>query len=1195
MSTPEGSSDSPPRRDGSRGGGTVHEGEFPSPAPPQWRIRMSQGRWAYSTGEDDDTYSRGVYRQPTGGGPWVDMAPLPLVRERLVRLDADGRETGSCYRLNKTDAPNAAGVLVSDDEIKTGEWAYRLGVPLSADDKIIKAAATALWHTGHTHAPARLLTPHWSETGELELPPADVGPGSYGTTSESEVDARDAWREITEIAARTPKLALMLGAGLGAVYLAPLRRQPWVLLQTGDGGKGKTTALQAAASMYGQPGGDGLPGVVKPMDVSSIGIVQKMAEFGVLPAFFDELGAAGLSPDKLEALVFRLTQGGQRTVGSKNGIARTSSGWRGVLFLSGNDSILGQVANEGVARRVIELETPITTTAADSDRLKEDLLPRGYGWPLRWLHEAGMDVNGFNELVTRAETDIHLPEGGVPRSLGRHLALTVAGAARLEQITATTGLREAALTAARDTLDQLVREITERGITPGQRVYRAVSEALASRPAAFPTRGQYRDALASTFGLTRDVEGWLLTDDDKAPGDLAVLANRLDRLCADAKITNPRTGVRELEKRGILLRSGETDAHLVRKLRAGDRVHRVYVFQLEDHSDTPTSADDITPDDSNTATPQSRDHGALSPETPASSDASEDGDDELLVYGYDGPVFLAPTRMGPCRLCGTGNLLTWDRYGPVHALCVQDIPGPAETSTAPATAPTEATTPASPAEQAHGEAEAPERSLSSSARPARRRRGKASRPAPVGVLDRDGLWLADADTPTPVQLPADVEAAYRLASAHELRQLWIHPRVHGELGIPETREISAKVGPATAVEHAWAMSDTLRLDPAGLAAWVNVGPPSGDGRRIGLVFPAYDWNRTAWHTASDGPTLRDAVLRFAALTGEPFYMSSNETSAAMIRRTAGDDLTVYGKDETPPEPIGTRGMHLTDWSRALTDDEDGCTWAHSYDLNAAEASVNTSIYIGVGAPTRANLGCFDRKAWKTTAGYVRANIPRTHPNLDPRLPDLAEPWHQADRRSREPGGPAWVPAELLVLLDELGVPIETHEALYWSTSRRLMRPYGERISKARLALVNADADDEAARVALRALKGMYQSRIGDCNRPGSRIYRPDIRDMIKAKAVANGYRSLGKIAQATGRYPIAWHVDAALFTSDDPNPETAAPQLRNNGKPVGMQLGPAMGQWKTEPDKTLPLAKIRDYLGEPGFERKVARVREGRR
>src|SRR5699024_3086908 len=95
------------------------------------------------------------------------------------------------------------------------------------------------------------------------------------------------------------------------------------------------------------------------------------------------------------------------------------------------------------------------------------------------------------------------------------------------------------------------------------------------------------------------------------------------------------------------------------------------------------------------------------------------------------------------------------------------------------------------------------------------------------------------------------------------------------------------------------------------------------------------------------------------------------------------------------------------------------------------------------------------------------------------------------------------------------------------------------MSKARLDLL--DGDDEPSALAVSVLKGMYKSRIGDFNRPGSRIYRPDWRDMILAKAVANGYRKLRKIGSTSGRYPIAWHVDAALYTSDDPTPPTLPP------------------------------------------------------
>lgn len=1183
---------------------SVVEGDFPAPPGPPHTVAMSSGRWAYATTKADG-YERGVYREANGA--WLPVAPLPHVLERLVRRDGAGRPSGIYYRLSMTrDADDV--VIVDDDAIKDGTWADRLDVSLSADPKIVQAVATALRDTARRHGKSRAteLVPRWHNK-TLELPPTDVGPPGYGDCAEDEHSAREAWKEIADVASRTPKLAVLLGSALGSLYVDPLERQAHVMYLTGDGGKGKTTGLRAAAAVVGNP-----QHVVKLWNTTVNGMGSLAVDRGCLPICLDELGASGFRPDQIETALLRLANGGNdRTTSQKTGDARYAGKWHSVLICNGNDSIMGQVTNEGVARRLIEIAAPITNNAADSELLCGDgkgwpgWLHFGYGWPLHWLRSAGMDLEGMAALIERAEQDLPLPTDSVPRSLSKHLALAIAGAERLETITHTSGIREAAVTVAGELLDTLIQEISERGTTADQRVLAMLSDAIASRPQAFVPRSRYRDAITNTGVLvTREVEGWLLDDDPDYDADVAIRTQALTEMCRDAGLPNPRTALRELAKQKVLLRGQEADGRLRQKLRVGTaNPVDVYIFKFPADDGNDPSDTGNTPDNGLTSTNAEDDAAFPFPDT---SDATGNGNTtgngttsaltsensdtvpgvpgvpgadeqchvrEPIVTGIEGPVWLDNHTEGqPCRLCGQGSTPCIDRLGPVHPVC----------ATASAETPVEH--PATPAP-----AKDPQ---SSSSRRQRAAQPQRERLELCGVLDLDGLWRPGRDEPDAVELPANVGAAYRLAAEHRLRQLWVHPSVHSALNIPETRAMSAEVTPATAIEHPWTSVDDYRVDTghgSGLAAWVNVQPADEDSRRIGLVFPAYDHNRTQWHAATSGKALLDAVLRFAATTGEPFYMSLNETSAAILRKTTRDGLQpIWSSRADVPEPVG-KVRHLGDWSRVLTDDEEGQTLVDRYDINAAEASVNTGVFVGVGEPELVDLTTFRRGALKETAGYVLANVPRQHPGLDPRLPDLLTPWQRVDERTETSGGPAWAPIELLCLLDEQGVPIEPSKALIWRTSRRLLRAYGERVSKARLELVADEQNDEPATLTLAAVKALYKSRIGDFNRETSRIYRPDVRDMIIAKARANAYRSLRKIARTSGRYPVAFHVDAAYYVSDDTSTDREADEVR----PAGMTIAPRMGAWKHE--ITLPLARVREFLGERSFSAKVEKLLKGER
>jgi uncharacterized protein (DUF927 family) len=67
----------------------------------------------------------------------------------------------------------------------------------------------------------------------------------------------------------------------------------------------------------------------------------------VVPAFYDDLHAAGFTPDQLKKLIFGLTQGGSRQRSDRNGEERRSRYWSGVLFSTGNNSILGMLGTVG--------------------------------------------------------------------------------------------------------------------------------------------------------------------------------------------------------------------------------------------------------------------------------------------------------------------------------------------------------------------------------------------------------------------------------------------------------------------------------------------------------------------------------------------------------------------------------------------------------------------------------------------------------------------------------------------------------------------------------------------------------------------------------------------------------------------------------------------------------------------------------
>lgn len=587
-------------------GGTVaslDQRRQPEP-PPAWPIdTWGTNVCAYSTGSDNDGRERGVYIQR--GQRWTKIGPLPFVLEVIEHLDGAGRQVSPSFRLSPTPLADPARVtLVSDEDLGKGLWAGPLGLAVACDPKITQTIGSAVRQYARTHrVPVSRSVPSWTGEGELLLPAADVGPAGYGQLAPiAEDTARAAWSRIVAEAAEAPKLGLIAGLSLGGLFVRPLGRSSCVALLVGSAGKGKSTALVAGAAALGDPS---TGNVVRTWNSTPIGLTQELGLLSSLPAFRDEYGSAGLDARKTEQMILAVAEGASRTTGGKTGTPRTSPTWFSVLIANGNDSILGEVTNEAVARRLIEVETPITRDAASAE-LVEDLAREHYGWPLHWLRAAGVTPAEFGERLAAAQEDIGAPAESVPRSLGKHLALGVAGAELLDHLVhgdAAGPLRTAVLEIARQLLDQLVSEARERGITPGERVLSAVVDALVSRPGNFPDRGSYRSAVAGGPGpALREVEGWDLSADTALDGDVAVLSSRLAGICAEAGITNPGTGLRELTRSGAdgrpgLLRSSDPEGRRVQRINVGDASHRpsVYVFRLGELLPTEPPAAPVDP------------------------------------------------------------------------------------------------------------------------------------------------------------------------------------------------------------------------------------------------------------------------------------------------------------------------------------------------------------------------------------------------------------------------------------------------------------------------------------------------------------------------------------------------------------------------------------------------------------------------
>lgn len=394
-----------------------------------------------------------------------------------------------------------------------------------------------------------------------QLPDFEAIPG-YGRTRGDESTARQVWRDVADIAGRTPKLSLVLGAAVASLYVSALQgdraRSFWVHL-AGRSAAGKTTALRAAAALCGDPGdviGSGYSTTMR-------GLVNHLGALRCLPAFVYEPGIGMAPPPHRAALVLRVTEGAQWSASTRTGAITTTGPWYGTMLSEGGDSLLDGIANEAVYARLIEIPAPVTLSAADAEALAE-LATRAYGWPLQWL-SADVDLPRIRHVRAEAERAIGLPDGGVLRVATQNLALAVAGAAELDHHLGTGTLQSAALVAASAARGQIGANLT----TPGELLMQAITKR--ARSGRFP-------AISSV--TLEPIEGAVLDGSDpSAAGSIAIVAAVLPALAADAGVADVSSALRQLHQEDVLVSSNEEVGKLWRRIRIGGRPTRVYVFR----------------------------------------------------------------------------------------------------------------------------------------------------------------------------------------------------------------------------------------------------------------------------------------------------------------------------------------------------------------------------------------------------------------------------------------------------------------------------------------------------------------------------------------------------------------------------------------------------------------------------------------
>ena len=209
-------------------------------------------------------------------------------------------------------------------------------------DIIQKADATSTfgWQPGKRFIPGR-------EQGIV----LDIDPSQKGMASAyCQQGTREGWIRTMEPHRRRDKFRFILSASFAAPLLRIINQRIFFVYNWGGSKGGKTAALKAALSAWGDP-----ERLIVNFNATQVGLERTASFFCDLPLGIDERQLAGQNQEKLEQIVYMIASGTGKIRGSKNGGIQATRQWRTVAMATGEEPLSTETSQTGVSTRVLEI------------------------------------------------------------------------------------------------------------------------------------------------------------------------------------------------------------------------------------------------------------------------------------------------------------------------------------------------------------------------------------------------------------------------------------------------------------------------------------------------------------------------------------------------------------------------------------------------------------------------------------------------------------------------------------------------------------------------------------------------------------------------------------------------------------------------------------------------------------------------
>lgn len=194
--------------------------------------------------------------------------------------------------------------------------------------------------------PGRRFIPGHDEGITLDIDPSQRGMAAAYCQN----GTMERWIEHMAPHRSREKFRFILAASFAAPLLRIVKQRIFFVYNWGGSKGGKTAALKAALSAWGDP-----DRLMVNFNATQVGLERTAAFYCDLPLGIDERQLAGNNQGALEKIVYMIASGTGKIRGAKSGGIQTVHQWRTVALATGEEPLSTETSQTGVSTRVLEI------------------------------------------------------------------------------------------------------------------------------------------------------------------------------------------------------------------------------------------------------------------------------------------------------------------------------------------------------------------------------------------------------------------------------------------------------------------------------------------------------------------------------------------------------------------------------------------------------------------------------------------------------------------------------------------------------------------------------------------------------------------------------------------------------------------------------------------------------------------------